>query len=376
MEVGWKSVLRQGASACFGATLLEALGLERMVAGITGKGSRVQPDLCRSGRMLTTLPRSSVQRLGGEIFRKTRSNSSRGIRRIRRRIQHGLSRCPCAPAHGVEIPVTPIPMSPEQRELEKKQLTEWKSHGWIEPSSSSTAAAPFSVKKQCTVCHQIRCTCGQKKNEHRYMIDFRPLNALTPQDAYPLPSKAELMSLAAGHRWYTKLDIGAAFHLAPLPPPAAQPPPSSHRKGCTNGRSCRLASRTRPPPSKWVVDVVFSPCRPFSRAFLDAVLIRGDSKEEVVERTRLVLARFRDTGLRDNLQKCRFHVHELDYLGHVISEKGIAADPARTQAIRDFEDYARLALPLADLTKNDAPATHQSLPQEAFAAFRALQRAF
>lgn len=40
------------------------------------------------------------------------------------------------------------------------------------------------------------------------------------------------------------------------------------------------------------------------------------------------------------------------------------------------KDYARLALPLADLTKNDVPATHQSLPQDAFAAFRALQRAF
>ena len=41
-------------------------------------------------------------------------------------------------------------------------------------------------------------------------------------------------------------------------------------------------------------------------------------------------------GLKLQPKKCHLFQHEVTYLGHVISEKGVAMDPAKTAAVRDW----------------------------------------
>ena len=43
-------------------------------------------------------------------------------------------------------------------------------------------------------------------------IDYRALNAITKKDRYPLPLIRETLNNLSKAKWFTKLDVIAAFH--------------------------------------------------------------------------------------------------------------------------------------------------------------------
>ena len=43
-------------------------------------------------------------------------------------------------------------------------------------------------------------------------MDYRPLNAITVADVYPLPRIDEMIDKAGGSRWFSKMDLHAGFH--------------------------------------------------------------------------------------------------------------------------------------------------------------------
>ena len=49
---------------------------------------------------------------------------------------------------------------------------------------------------------------------------------------------------------------------------------------------------------------------------------------------RLVLAKLREFGIQADVNKCKFYVTKMKYLGLIISTKGIKIDLAKIEAIR------------------------------------------
>ena len=58
--------------------------------------------------------------------------------------------------------------------------------------------------------------------------------------------------------------------------------------------------------------------------YLDDVIVFGRDLEEHNSRLRMVLKRFREFNLKVKLSKCVFAAKQVCYLGHVISQQGIA----------------------------------------------------
>ena len=52
---------------------------------------------------------------------------------------------------------------------------------------------------------------------------------------------------------------------------------------------------------------------------------------------RIVLQRVRDHQLFAKFSKCEFWLDRITFLGHVISKDGIMVDPAKIEAVRDWE---------------------------------------
>lgn len=77
--------------------------------------------------------------------------------------------------------------------------------------------------------------------------------------------------------------------------------------------------------------------RPYLRRFLvvffNEILVYSSSMEEHLEHLRLVLTLFAEQKFFANLKKCSFGQQQIDYLGHIISSKGVATDPAKTKAM-------------------------------------------
>ena len=71
--------------------------------------------------------------------------------------------------------------------------------------------------------------------------------------------------------------------------------------------------------------------------FIDGIFIYSRSKEEHGQHLRLILELLRKEKLYAKFSKCEFWLREVDFLGHVVSQKGIHVDPSKIKAIENWE---------------------------------------
>ena len=74
----------------------------------------------------------------------------------------------------------------------------------------------------------------------------------------------------------------------------------------------------------------------FAYAYIDDVLIASSTNQEDIDHLRQVFTRFDEYGIVINPQKCVLGVHQLQFLGHSVSENGISPLNAKVKVIRDF----------------------------------------
>ena len=71
--------------------------------------------------------------------------------------------------------------------------------------------------------------------------------------------------------------------------------------------------------------------------FIDDILIFSKTEEEHEQHLRLVLQRLREHQLYAKFSKCEFWIDEVTFLGHVISQGGIAVDPRKVKDVLEWE---------------------------------------
>ena len=114
----------------------------------------------------------------------------------------------------------------------------------------------------------------------------------------------------------------------------------------------------------------------FVIVFIDDILIYSKSMEEHAEHLRVILEILRKEKLYAKFSKCEFWLKEVQFLGHVVSSEGIKVDPAKIEAVVNWErpktptevrsflglagyyrrfvkDFAKLATPLTKLTRKN-----------------------
>ena len=74
----------------------------------------------------------------------------------------------------------------------------------------------------------------------------------------------------------------------------------------------------------------------FVVVFIDDILVFSKNEEEHEEHLRLVLQKLRENQLYAKLSKCDFWLREVSFLGHVISDGGIAVDPSKVQDVLNW----------------------------------------
>jgi hypothetical protein len=73
--------------------------------------------------------------------------------------------------------------------------------------------------------------------------------------------------------------------------------------------------------------------RKFVLVFMDDILIYSKSLEERIQHLTQVFQILRAHKLLIKFKKCAFAQYQIDYLGHIISDRGVATDPAKTDAM-------------------------------------------
>ncbi|SRR5258705_272592 len=72
--------------------------------------------------------------------------------------------------------------------------------------------------------------------------------------------------------------------------------------------------------------------------YLDDILVYSDSLEDHWNHIREVLQCLQDVGLYANLKKCKFHTDTMEYLGFILSPKGLQMDPAKASTIQEWPE--------------------------------------
>jgi hypothetical protein len=83
-------------------------------------------------------------------------------------------------------------------------------------------------------------------------------------------------------------------------------------------------------------NVFASYLRKFLLVFFDDILIYSKSEQEHLQHLQLVLQRLRENKLFAKQSKCAFLAPQVEYLGHIISAQGVATDPKKIEAIKDW----------------------------------------
>jgi hypothetical protein len=74
----------------------------------------------------------------------------------------------------------------------------------------------------------------------------------------------------------------------------------------------------------------------FVLVFIDDILIYSKNREEHEEHLRLVLQVLREHHVYAKFSKCNFFQKQIHYLGHVLSEEGVAVDPDKIRSIMEW----------------------------------------
>jgi hypothetical protein len=85
-----------------------------------------------------------------------------------------------------------------------------------------------------------------------------------------------------------------------------------------------------------LMNKVFTDLDRFIVVFIDDILIYSKSDSDHEEHLRLVLQKLRDNQLYAKFSKCEFWIGEVPFLGHIISNGGIAVDPAKVKEIMEW----------------------------------------
>jgi transposase InsO family protein len=222
----------------------------------------------------------------------------------------------------VRVPHRRIPPSqwPEVRDYLQKALDS----GIIRHSCSPYAPPVVLVRK--------------RNGDLRMCIDYRQLNSKTHKDAYPLPRIEEALESLKGATYFSSLDLAHGYHQIPMEEDDIEK--TAFRVG-TGG----LYEYTRMPfglcnaPGTFMrmMDKVFGD-QNFQTLliYLDDILVAASSFEQMIERLDMVLSRLSRNRLKAKPEKCHLFFTTLHFLGHVVTEEGIATDPEKIRAVQEW----------------------------------------
>ena len=67
----------------------------------------------------------------------------------------------------------------------------------------------------------------------------------------------------------------------------------------------------------------------------DDIIVRGKTAEQHDTRLEKALGRIQEKGLTLNKEKCKFHRSEIEFMGHLLSARGIGPTQAKVEAVME-----------------------------------------
>lgn len=221
------------------------------------------------------------------------------------------------------IRLNPYPWSPEIQRSVNEELDKWLASGVVERSNSDWALLIVPVTKK-----------GESGTEGRIKVrmclDARKLNERTRRDAYPLPHQDRILGRLGASKYLSTIDLSKAFWQIPLDPESRKY--TAFRifgRGLFQFTRLPFGLVNSPATLSRLMDQVlgYGELEPNVFVYLDDIVIVSNTFEEHLRSLEEVARRLQAANLSINIEKSKFCVPELPYLGFVLSKNGIRPNP-------------------------------------------------
>ena len=288
---------------------------------------------------------------------------------------------------GKTPPFGPIySLSVEERQAVFDYVEEHLSKGFIRPSTSSAASPILFIKR--------------KTGDLRLCVDYRGLNAITKKNRYPLPLTHDLIDRLQGCNKFTVIDLKNAFNLIRVKEGDEWKTAFRTHLGLFEYTVMPFGLTNAPATfQSFIQDTLRDILDISTVVYLDDILTFSGPGQDHDSLVIQVLERLRRADLFANAKKCEFDKSSVEYLGFIISSRGIQMNPKKFKTITDWpvpttvkqiqsflgftnfyrrfiHHYADMALPLNALTTKDHKISFNGLTDPAKEAFDRIKLAF
>lgn len=234
----------------------------------------------------------------------------------------------------------------------------------------------------------------KKDGAWRLCVDYRKLNAVTRQDAYPLPRIDDSLDALSGSTLFSTLDLMSGYWQVPLSSEAQEKSAFITRSGLWRWKVLPFGLTSAPATFQRLMERVLQGLHwKTLLLYLDDIIVMSADLQGHISRLTEVLERLKQAGLKLKPSKCTLMQTQVKYLGHVVSSTGVATDPEKVNAVRAWPepkdvtqlraflgtagyyhryvpDYASVAKPLTQLTGEKSTWQWGPSEQEAFSKLK------
>lgn len=177
----------------------------------------------------------------------------------------------------------------------------------------------------------------KKDGTLRFCVDFRRLNDVTVKEAYPMPRVDRALQQLQGSKYFSVFDALSGYWQVPLTKRARELTAFSiPGKGHFHFKVVPMGLTNAPAHFQRVMDLALAGLNwNVCLVYLDDIIVYSTSFEEHLQRLDVVLTRLGDINMKLKFSKCTFFAPEVEFLGHVVSGRGIKPSSRKVEAVRN-----------------------------------------
>ena len=228
--------------------------------------------------------------------------------------------------------------------------------------------------------------------EIRLCVDMRRANEAIVRERHPVPTVDEVLQDMTQSSVFSKLDLKWGYHQLELSEESRDITTFSTHAGLYCYKRLMFGVTSAPEIYQHAIQQALHGCEGV-RNISDDIILHGKDDQQHDERLEKLLERLQQRGLTLNSEKCKFKMPQLEFMGYLLSTRGIgpteskveavvnAREPESVAEVRSFmglvnssakfiPNLATVSEPLRQLTRKGVTFKWGEKQQEAFKALK------
>ena len=228
--------------------------------------------------------------------------------------------------------------------------------------------------------------------EIRLCVDMRRANEAIVRERHPIPTVDEVLQDMTQSSVFSKLDLKWGYHQLELSEESRDITTFSTHAGLYRYKRLMFGVTSAPEIYQHAIQQALYGCEGV-RNISDDIILHGKDDQQHDERLEKLLQRLQQRGLTLNGEKCKFKMPQLEFMGYLLSTRGIgpteskveavvnAREPESVAEVRSFmglvnfsakfiPNLATVSEPLRQLTRKGVTFKWGEKQQEAFKALK------